>query len=162
MNCKFCGNFIPEGSDSCSVCGRRDTEDPMGKLLSENQPQNFAPAITSGESSGSEKKKEKKVRTEIITPLIAIALSAVGWLYALSSNVLDALKSFFNDNYNAETGLSDNSSFVEGSGSGFGKNNLVMIGSVVVMAIITIIGIIGIITLLKRLFNRLTAKKDDK
>ena len=158
MNCKFCGNYIPDGGDTCSVCGRRDTEDPMGKLLSENQPQNFAPASEAANTAAVEN-SEKKVKTEIITPLIAIALSALGWLYSFQTNVFDTIKTLFNDNFKPETQLGDDSGFVEGgSASLLGKSSLVAIGSLVVIAIITVIGIIGIVALFKRLVNRAKAK----
>jgi len=159
MNCKFCGTYIQDGSDTCSVCGRRDSEEPMGKLLSENQPQNFLAAVDASSDTNKAEKSEKKAKTEIITPLIAIALSAIGWLYALQTDIFSAIKTLFNDNYNPDTQLSDDSLFVEGgAASAAGKSNLVAIGSIVVVAIITIIGVIGIVTLFKRLINKAKAK----
>ncbi len=156
MNCKFCGNFVPDGSDSCSVCGRRPTEEPIGKLLSENQPQNFLPAASAAaDSRKDEVKKEKKLKTGIFAPLAAILVSAAGWFYAWTQDIFDAIKTIFNGTYGESANLGEDSSFVTGGASSVsGEAGLTVILIIGAAVLLTVIGVAGIITLIKRLYNR--------
>ncbi len=160
MNCKFCGNFVPDGSDSCSVCGRRPSEEPIGKLLSENQPVNFSPAsaaITDGKSE--EKKSAKNAKTSLVAPLIAIAVSAAGWVYAWAQGIWETIKTIFNGTYGQSSNLGDDSSFVAGGSSALaGEASITVIIIIAAAVLLTAVGVVGIIALLKRLYNRTFSK----
>lgn len=161
MNCKFCGNFVPDGSDSCSVCGRRPSEEPIGKLLSENQPQNFSPASASAgsDSKKEETKSEKKLKTGIVAPLIAIAVSVAGWLYAWSQDIWDTIKTIFNGTYGESSTLAEDSAFVTGGASSVsGEAGLTVILIIGAAVLLTVIGVIGLVVLVKRLYNRTQEK----
>ncbi len=156
MNCKFCGNFVPDGSDTCPVCGRRPTEDSIGKLLSENQPSTLAVAPTVSEVKSTKEAPQKKVKKGIFAPLLAIAASAAGWVYAWGQGVWDTLRTIFNSMYGESSQLASDSSFdIPGASTGiFGEATttaLLIAGAAILLAII---GIVGVISLFKRLYNR--------
>lgn len=152
MNCKFCGNFIPDNTDTCPVCGRRQDEQPIGKLLSENM----------ASASGAEEQREETKRSHdgdsgkksLTTPLVAIALAVAGWLYGLSQNFLETVKTIFNGSFGQGAALASDSDFVAGSSSvGGDLSALGLVGIVVIL--LTVIGIIGLIVLVKRLIGNL-------
>ena len=155
MNCKFCGNFIPDNTDTCPVCGRRQDEQPIGKLLSENMPNPVAAEeqrddskrARSSESASAEKKS-------LLAPLIAVALAVLGWIYGISQNFIDTVKTIFNGSFGQGTALASDSDFVAGSSStGADLSALGLVGIAVIL--LTVIGIIGLIILVKRLIGNL-------
>ncbi|MBE6754584.1 MAG: hypothetical protein E7559_09610 [Ruminococcaceae bacterium] len=151
MNCRFCGNFIPENSDSCPVCGRRQDEEPIGKLLSDNLPQNVA-AIEAAEAAAQKKKQAGERRKGLAAPLLAVAVSVAGWLYGLSQKVLETFKTIFNGTYGQSAQLGEGSDFAAGSAVSSNDNiSMLVIAGLVVL--VTIIGIIGVISLFKRMVN---------
>lgn len=160
MNCKFCGNFVPDGSDSCPVCGRRPTEEPIGKLLSENQPQNFAPASSSGDdSSKKNENSDKKAKTGVTAPLLAIAVSVIGWIYAWAQDIWNTIRTIFNGTYGQSANLADDSAFVTGgAASSFSDARLTVVLIIFAAVLLTLIGIVGVIVLIKRLWNRIKSK----
>ena len=158
MNCKFCGNFVPDGTDSCPVCGRRPTEEAMGKLLSDNQPSNFVPssaALPAPENNTAKTKDGKEPKKGLLAPLIALAISAASGIFAWTQGIVDTLKTIFNGTYGESTQLGPDSSFtVGGSASAFGEAGQTAILVVAAAALVVIIGVIGLIVLFKRLYNR--------
>ena len=152
MNCKFCGNFVPDGNDTCPVCGRRPTEDPIGKLLSENQPSTLV-AVPSAESKAPAKEPKKG----LFAPLLAIAASVGSWIYAWGQGIWDTIRTIFNGSYGASSQLGADSSFATGasSTSAFGEASTGVILLLAAAVLITIIGVAGVIALFKRLFNRI-------
>ena len=149
MNCKFCGNFVPEGKDSCPVCGRRPDEEPIGKLLSENQPstalQTTEPAAATAEAPAA-----KKHPTGLLLPLIMIAISAAGWVYGLIGDQ-KIFSSLFASVFKTGTGMAADSNYVTPTNPDE-MTGLLLIGGLAI--ILTLIGIAGIIMLFKRLYNR--------
>jgi|GEM_PF-1688370 len=149
MNCKFCGNFVPEGKDSCPVCGRRPDEEPIGKLLSENQPGN---ALQTVEEPAAAEKSSKKHPKGLLLPLILIAISVAGWFYGLAGEgqiFLTMLKVATGGG----TSLAPDSSF-EVSGAASPEMTAVLIYAALAL-VLTIIGIVGVIMLFSRLINRI-------
>jgi len=158
MNCKFCGNFVPDGTDSCPVCGRRPSEEAMGKLLSDNQPSNFVPssaALPAADTNSAKTKKTKDPKKGLIAPLIALAVSAASGIFAWTQGIWDTLKTIFNGTYGESTQLAADSSYsVGGSASAFGEAGQTALFVVIAAALVVIIGIAGLIVLFKRLYNR--------
>lgn len=128
MNCRFCGNFVPEGADSCPVCGRRPEEDPIGKLLSENRP--------GMDSEAEEDKKEAKDKPKSLAgSIIAIIAGIAIWIYGYSVGVLGNMQALlFKGIENAQ----------------MTNNQYIIIGLVVLG---TVIGIVGIISLIAKLIS---------
>ena len=161
MNCKFCGNFVPDGTDSCPVCGRRPSEEAMGKLLSDNQPSNFVPssaALPAADSDNTKSKKEKKNKEPkkgLLAPLIAIAASAAGGFFAWTQGIVDTIKTIFNDVSGNGAQLGEGSSYSEGAAaSAFGEAGQTAALIIGAAALVVIVGVVGIIVLFKRLINR--------
>lgn len=156
MNCKFCGNFIPDNTDTCPVCGRRQDERPIGELLSENMPNPIAAEeqrddLKRSKNADSSAPAQKK---SLISPLIAVALAVVGWFYGLSQNVWETIKTIFNGSFGQGASLASDSDFVAGSSStGMDLSALGLVGIVVI--VLTLIGVIGLIILVKRLIGNL-------
>lgn len=151
MNCRFCGNFIPENSESCPVCGRRQDEEPIGKLLSDNLPQNVAALEAAEQSKGKGKKSGERLQS-LTMPLVAILVSVAGWVYGISQKVLDTFKTIFNGTYGQSSNLGSESQFVEG-GATVADDNISMLVIAGVVVLVTIIGIAGLISLVKRMIN---------
>lgn len=153
MNCRFCGNFVPEGKDSCPVCGRRPDEEPIGKLLSENQPGTSMQVAE--ESNASAENKSKKHPKGLLLPLILIAISVAGWFYGLAGEgqiFLTMLKVATGGG----TSLAPDSSFVTpGTASPEMTAVLIYAGLAILL---TIIGLVGIFMLFSRLINRIKYK----
>lgn len=158
MNCKFCGNFVPDGTDSCPVCGRRPTEEAMGKLLSDNQPSNFVPssaALPAADAGSAKAKKAKEPKKGLIAPLIALAVSVASGLFAWTQGIWDTLKTIFNGTYGESTQLAPDSSFTAGgSASAFGEAGQTAVLVILAAALVVIIGVVGLVVLFKRLYNR--------
>ncbi len=154
MNCRFCGNFVPDGADSCPVCGRRPEEEPIGKLLSDNQPNsgnNEVKAIEPKNELGSKPQS-------LVPPLVAIALCVAGWLYGLSQKVIESFKTVYSILFEGGASVGANSDFVaNGMTQG---DRLTMIIIVAAVLILTVIGIVGLISLFKRLINNFKYNKN--
>ena len=120
MNCRFCGNFVPDGADSCPVCGRRQEEDPIGKLLSENRPGMDSEEDEANKAANSKKKN-------LAAPIIAIIAGIAMWVYGYISGALENMRMLlFEGIDNAQL---DNTQYI-------------MIGLVILGTIIAIIGIV--------------------
>ena len=149
MNCKFCGNFIQDGSDSCPICGRRQDEQPIGKLLSENMPNPVA-AEEAREVAAKNRKASQTIDEKPDSPIFPIALlllSIAGWLFGMSRGVLDA----FNEAYSAiqsETNITK------------AITDAPLIAKAV--AILTIVGVIALITIIVRLIKTAKYNKSNK
>ncbi len=153
MNCKFCGNFLPDNTDTCPVCGRRQDEQPIGKLLSENMPNPIA-AEEQRENATRRNESEPKAKKSLVTPLAAIALAVAGWIYGISQNFLETVKTIFNGSFGQGAALASDSDFVAGSTSvGGDLSALGLVGIVVIL--LSLIGIVGLIMLVKRLIGNL-------
>lgn len=152
MNCKFCGNFVPEGKDSCPVCGRRPEEEAVGKLLSENQPGAVAKQDEAAETTAAKPKKHPK---GLFTPLVMIAASVGAWVYGVMNDVFMKLKDIFGISVEQGYIKDESSSFVPG-GTAIDNSNNLMISAVIIglTVLATILGIWGIVILCKRLYNR--------
>jgi len=151
MNCRFCGNFVPEGRDSCPVCGRRPEEEPIGKLLSENQPgavQKVEEETAASSNSG------KKPAKGLLLPLIMIALSVLGWMYALLGDSAENFKTMLKVITGQSTSLDANTDFVVGGAASAGELQGVAIYAAAA-AVITLIGVAGVVMLFARLYNRI-------
>ncbi len=149
MNCRFCGNFVPEGKDSCPVCGRRPDEEPIGKLLSENQP---GTSLQVAEETTADEKKNKKHPKGLLLPLILIAISVAGWFYGLMGEG-QIFKTMLTVVLKGGTSLSPDSSFdVPG---GVSPEMTAVLIYAALAAVLTVIGIVGVIMLLTRLVNRI-------
>lgn len=152
MNCRFCGNFVPEGRDSCPVCGRRPEEEPIGKLLSENQPGAIQTVETETTSAKSE--SNKKHPKGLLLPLAMIAIGVLGWMYALLGDSAENFKSMFAAVTGTGTTQASNSDFVmPGATSAVEVEGITLY--LVIAAVITIVGVGGVLWLLKRLYNRI-------
>ena len=151
MNCRFCGNFVPEGRDSCPVCGRRPEEEPIGKLLSENQPG----AIQAVETEAASKKDDgKKHPKGLLLPLAMIAIGVLGWMYALLGDSAENFKSMLGGLTGTGPTLASDSDFVTpGAASVIEGEGVVLY--LVIAAVVTIVGVGGVIWLFKRLYNRI-------
>lgn len=149
MNCRFCGNFVPDGKDSCPVCGRRPEEEPIGKLLSENQP-GAAAKVEEEEKDTSANKRHPK---GIIAPLVPIAAGVIGWIYALLGESADKFRTMLSVITGQSTGLDSESSYVSGSPNAAEIEGVTLY--IIIAAIITVIGVAGVIWLLKRLYNNI-------
>ena len=155
MNCKFCGNFLPDGSDSCQVCGRRQDEQPIGKLLSENMPNPVA-AEEAREEAAKNRRAAAAAPAEksrsVAGPIILLLLAVAGWLFGLSQGVMDNFRGLFSG---GESGahLVSGSDFVEGSG-GFADGLSSLSPLATTVAILTVIGLVALVTLLRRLGNK--------
>ena len=147
MNCKFCGNFIPEGKDdTCTVCGRRDGEVPIGKLLSDNQPGTALQTTDAAEAT--EKTSSKKKHSKgLILPLLMIAASVAGWVYCLMDDVIGTLfSSVFSSLFKGVSGY-------EGGASAAASEQTGVVVVCAAAALLTLIGVAGVVLLLKRLYN---------
>lgn len=150
MNCKFCGNFIPENNDSCLVCGRRQDEEPIGKLLSDNLPQNVA-ATEAAERAAAKKSDFGERRQSLTAPILALVLSAAGWIYCLANNVFETLKTLYNNIFGAAVQPDPEGNFVvPGAFDGLSVGMLIIAGLLIVF---TVIGVWALISLIKRLAN---------
>jgi len=152
MNCRFCGNFVPEGRDSCPVCGRRPDEEPIGKLLSENQPNSNQLAEVPESNSVSNQKHPKG----LLLPLILIAISVAGWVYGLIGDgqiFLTMLKVATGNG----TSISEDSDFVIPNATAAESTAVLIYGALAVL--LTIIGLVGVVMLFKRLYNRIKYSK---
>lgn len=152
MNCRFCGNFVPEGRDSCPVCGRRPDEEPIGKLLSENQPNSNQLAEVSESTSTSNQKHPNG----LLLPLILIAISVAGWVYGLIGDgqiFLTMLKVATGNG----TSISEDSDFVIPNATAAESTAVLIYGALAVL--LTIIGLVGVVMLFKRLYNRIKYSK---
>ncbi len=151
MNCRFCGNFVPEGKDSCPVCGRRPEEEPIGKLLSENQPgavQTVEPTSSAKEESG------KKHPKGLLLPLAMIAIGVLGWMYALLGDSAENFKSMLAAVTGTGTTQAPDSDFVvSGAANAIEMEGIALY--LIIAAVVTIVGVGGIIWLFKRLYNRI-------
>ena len=154
MNCKFCGNFVPDGSDTCPVCGRRPTEDPIGKLLSENQPSTLASAPSS--ASDNNPKSDAGQKKGIFLPVLGVLASAGTWAYTYFSDIWDTIRTIFNGTYGGAVQTSPDSDVVLGGSSLVGLND----AGVIVFAALAVITIVGIISLVA-LFRRLGGNKEN-
>lgn len=175
MNCKFCKNFIPEGSDSCPVCGRRPNEEAMSTLLSEGGmavPAQQSQTVYKPEYAAPKKekktKKAKKHRKGIFAPLLEIAVGVGGWFYAVSYDLIDTLKTIYNGAYGqtAQTGADSDFEIVAG-GSAFSflgidisQERLTLIITAIVVLLVAAISVVGVFTLFKRLYNRIKYKDE--
>jgi len=153
MNCRFCGNFVPEGKDSCPVCGRRPDEEPIGKLLSENQPGTSMQVVE--ENNSSAEKKNKKHAKGLLLPLILIAISVAGWFYGLMGEG-QVFKTMLTVAAGGGTSLAPDSSF-EVPGATSPEMTAVLIYAALAI-LLTVIGIVGIIMFFSRLINRFKYK----
>ena len=150
MNCRFCGNFVPEGKDSCPVCGRRPDEEPIGKLLSENQPNTAMQTTESAAETAEAAEKSQKHPKGLFLPLLMIGISIAGWAYALIANgeqFKNLLSSLFGG-----MGLDSGSDYVTGSTASTEFSGLIVYA--VVAVALTLLGLAGIAMLIKRLINR--------
>lgn len=160
MNCKFCQNFVPDGSESCPVCGRRPEEEPIGELLAKA---NNGTLATKEEEVTTEKgKKEKTHKKGVIAPLVTVGASAAGWavlagkkLFGSSTTVLEDVKTIWNDLTGSGTNVDETvSEFVPGSAATEASNEL--LGTQVgIIAVVTLIGVIGLVWLGKRIYNKI-------
>ena len=148
MNCKFCGNFVPDGSDTCPVCGRRPTEDPIGKLLSENQPSTLAAAPTS--SSEAAANAESTQKKGLFLPLLGILAAAGTWVYTYMSDLWDTIRTIINGTFGGAVQTGPDSAVTPGSSSLVGLED----GGIIILAalaVITVVGIISLVAFIKRL-----------
>lgn len=148
MNCRFCGNFVPEGKDSCPVCGRRPDEEPIGKLLSENQPVTTMQTVEPAQAP--EAPAAKKRPTGLLLPLLMIAVSVAGWFYGISTGLHEQFAAHYAVVSGNGTHTSDEYVTFDTTGDLIG---MLIIGGLAIL--LTIIGIAGIVTLFKRLYNRI-------
>ncbi|MBE6758693.1 MAG: hypothetical protein E7554_01195 [Ruminococcaceae bacterium] len=150
MNCKFCGNFVPEGKDSCPVCGRRPDEEPIGKLLSENQPNTAMQTTEPAAAAAEPAEKQQKHPKGLFLPMLLIGISVAGWLYGLiaDSKIIGSLWA----DLMGVMGLSKNSGYVIGEDISSLLPGALLIAGLAIL--LTIIGIIGVAMLIKRLINR--------
>lgn len=147
MNCKFCANFVPDGSESCPVCGRRPEEEPIGTLLGDQAP--ATPALHGDVAPG---KRRKRHRKGIVIPLIAILVGVAGWLAALNYSIFDDVKTIWNAKV---LGVSDDSAFaLGGAGAAGAELNAKGILEIAFVVLVSVIGVYGVFLLLKRLYNR--------
>ena len=154
MNCRFCGNFVPEGRDSCPVCGRRPEEEPIGKLLSENQPSTSMQVVDNNETASA--KPTGKHPTGLLLPLILIAVSVAGWVYGLVGEgkiFMTMLKQITGKG----TSLAPDSDFVA-PGALAAESTAVMIYAALAI-LLTIIGLVGVVMFFKRVINRIKYSK---
>lgn len=151
MNCRFCGNFVPEGKDSCPVCGRRPEEEPIGKLLSDNQPGAIQKVEAEEKTQTQGGKKHAK---GLLLPLIMIAASVLGWMYALLGDSADKFLTMLNVVTGKGTSLDTNTDFVVGGAANAGELQGVALYAGAA-AIITLVGVVGVILLITRLYNRI-------
>lgn len=149
MNCRFCGNFVPEGKDSCPVCGRRPDEEPIGKLLSENQPVTTMQPVEPVQTA--EAPAAAKRPTGLLLPLLMIAVSVAGWVYGLTGNQ-KIFASLISSVFGTGTTMAEDSKYGIFAESGE-MTGLLLIGGLALL--LTIIGIAGVVMLLKRLYNRI-------
>lgn len=153
MNCRFCGNFVPEGRDSCPVCGRRPDEEPIGKLLSENQPNTSMQVVENNEPAA---KSSKKHPTGLLFPMVLIAVSVAGWVYGLVGEgkiFMTMLKQVAGQG----TSLAPDSDFVA-PGALAAESTAVMIYAALAV-LLTIIGLVGLVMFFKRVYNRIKYSK---
>ena len=150
MNCKFCGNFVPEGKDSCPVCGRRPEEEPIGKLLSDNM------AAAEGDSADTAKAEEnaKAKKTGLFAPLAMIIVSVGTWLAGVSQNALQWVQRALNS-----IGLGADSSYEVAADP---KEEMIAMAVLGIAAVVSVLGVWGVILLIKRLVNRMTSPKTKK
>lgn len=139
MNCKFCGNFVPDGSDTCLVCGRRPTEDPIGKLLSENQPSSLAAASPSSSEASAESGKKG-----LVLPLLGVLAAAGAWIYTVLSGLWETVKQMINGIIGGVQSAANGGSYA----SGLGSADVIVLAA---LALITVVGIIGLVALIKKL-----------
>lgn len=151
MNCRFCGNFVPEGRDSCPVCGRRPEEEPIGKLLSENQPGAIQKVEEEEAARAAKTETNKKHPKGLLLPLIMIALAVLGWMYALLGDSAENFKSMLAVVTGTGTTQATDSSFVTPGSAAVELEGVAIY--LVAAAVITLIGVVGVIWLLKRLYN---------
>ncbi|MBE6765647.1 MAG: hypothetical protein E7546_07225 [Ruminococcaceae bacterium] len=162
MNCKFCQNFVPDGSESCPVCGRRPEEEPIGELLAKANNGTLA-AREEDTASSAKPEKDKKYKKGVIAPLATLGASVAGWvvltgkkLFGSSTTVIEDVETLWNDMFNkGGTSIDETvSEFAEGgaatqAGSGLFTTQIAIIAGV------TLIGVIGFIWLIKRFYNRI-------
>ena len=153
MNCRFCGNFVPEGRDSCPVCGRRPEEEPIGKLLSENQPGAIQKAEEEEAAKAAKTETNKKHPKGLLLPLVMIALAVLGWMYALLGDSAQNFKSMLAVVTGTGTTQAADSSFVTPGTSAVELEGVAIY--LVAAAVISLIGVVGIVWLLKRLYNNI-------
>ena len=153
---------MPDNSDSCPICGRRQDEQPIGKLLSENLPNPVAAeeareeAIRAGRASSSSSESGSKPKS-LATPILAVLLAAAGWMYGMSNNVIDTIRSIFNSITGSGTQLASDSDFAAGNAASTLQTPAGLIAIAVIL--LTVLGIIGFITFISRVVNNI---KDDR
>ncbi len=148
MNCRFCGNFVPEGKDSCQVCGRRPDEEPIGKLLSENQPVTTMQTVEPAQTA--EAPVARKRPTGLFLPLLMIAISAAGWFYGISTGIHEDFATLYASVFGTGTHASDNVVTFDGASE---RTGLLLIAAAALL--LTVIGVAGVVMLLKRIYNRI-------
>lgn len=159
MNCKFCSNFVPDGSESCPVCGRRPEEEPIGELLAKANNGTLAVAA---EEADKAKETGKAKKTSLKGPLATIIASIAGWialtakgLFGKAGTIFDDAKTTFNAWFGKDvTTPGSNSEFVGGSASNDPEGKLFIL-EVAAVAIVAIISIVGLVWLVKRFINKI-------
>lgn len=156
MNCKFCGNFTPDGADSCPVCGRRQDEQAIGKLLSENMPNPVAAENQREEAQrrrNSEGNDTNGKSKSLIPPLSAIALAVLGWLYGLTQDIFGDIRLIYNGAFGKGVAIASDSDVVVGK-TAMTNDVVAMIFLVLIVVLLTVVGVIGAVALVKRLISK--------
>ena len=99
-----------------------------------------------------DKENKKSGKSGIIASLGAVAISVLGWLYGLSINIFEYIKTIYNNTFGEAVKP------VSGSDFEFGKadanDGVVILVIAAAFIILTLLGVIGLIGLFKRLFGK--------
>ena len=107
------------------------------------------------------KEKPKRHPKGIFAPILAIAVSAAGWIYGIANGFIDQLRSVYNGAFGASSQLASNSDFAIGNaGLSLRDDKATVLLIACIVLLVTIIGVMGIITLIKRLFNRIVYRDE--
>ena len=156
MNCKFCGNFVPNGSESCPVCGRRGDERPIAELLAENKP--AAPIITEDEEPN-----KKKVRTSLVMPIFLTVVGAIGWFYFITNGFIDKITTSIRELTGGNTGIGSGSEFETGGAVLAGNAEAAGLGTagLLIVVLFSLLLLIGVVMFLVRIANRIKFSRDN-
>lgn len=161
-NCRFCGNFIPNGSESCPVCGRNEKERPISELLAESKKTSVVAAVNDDEQ---DKKPARKLRTSLILPMFTILAGGLGWVYVLYTGILGNISSAINEIFNAggSSAPGSDSAFAVGeavtqSDAMISVSALVNVG---IVALVSLVLLIGVVSLFVRIVNRFRVGSED-
>lgn len=159
MNCKFCSNFVPDGSESCPVCGRRPEEEPIGDLLAKANNGTLAVAV---EEADKAKEAGKEKKTSLKGPFATIIASIAGWivltakgLFGKAGTIFDDAKTTLNGWFGDAGNINETTSEFVGGGASNNPESKLFILEVAVVAVVAIISVVGVIWLIKRFINKI-------